>query len=71
MNIKQAVCAPRIHHQWLPENTVYIEPNGISKDIIKNLIGKCEWIRVIDHKSVQKHVPGSKVIEAFNFGLKN
>ena len=42
-----------------------------SKNIIKNLIGKCEWIRVIDHKSFQEHVPGSKVIEAFNFGLKN
>ena len=37
MNIKEAVCAPRIHHQWLPENTIFIEPGGITKDIIKNL----------------------------------
>ena len=37
MDIKDAVCAPRFHHQWLPENTIYIEPNGLSKDIIKNL----------------------------------
>ena len=37
MNIKEAVCAPRIHHQWLPENTIFIEPAGIAKDIIKNL----------------------------------
>ena len=37
MNIKEAVCAPRIHHQWLPENTIFIEPDGIAKDIIKNL----------------------------------
>ena len=37
MNIKEAVCAPRIHHQWLPENTIFIEPDGINKDIIKNL----------------------------------
>ena len=37
MNIKEAVCAPRFHHQWLPENTIYIEPNGMTKDIIKKL----------------------------------
>ena len=56
-----------------PAEVIYVNDNSTdnSKDIIKNLIGKCEWIRVIDHKSVQKHVPGSKVIEAFNFGLKN
>ena len=37
MNIKEAVCAPRVHHQWLPENTIFIEPDGINKDVIKNL----------------------------------
>ena len=37
MNIKEAVCAPRIHHQWLPENTVFIEPNGLSVDIVEDL----------------------------------
>lgn len=56
-----------------PEEVIYVNDNSTdnSKNIIKNLIGKCEWIRVIDHKSFQEHVPGSKVIEAFNFGLKN
>ena len=56
-----------------PAEVIYVNDNSTdnSKNIIKNLIGKCEWIRVIDHKSVQEHVPGSKVIEAFNFGLKN
>ena len=37
MDIKEAVCAPRFHHQWIPENTIYIESNGLSKDIITNL----------------------------------
>ena len=37
MDIKDAVCAPRFHHQWLPENTIYIEPYSLSKDIINNL----------------------------------
>ena len=56
-----------------PAEVIYVNDNSTdnSKNIIKNLIGKCEWIRVIDHTSFQEHVPGSKVIEAFNFGLKN
>ena len=56
-----------------PAEVIYVNDNSTdnSKNIIKNLIGNCEWIRVIDHKSFQEHVPGSKVIEAFNFGLKN
>ena len=56
-----------------PTEVIYVNDNSTdnSKNIIKNLIAKCEWIRVIDHKSFQEHVPGSKVIEAFNFGLKN
>ena len=56
-----------------PAEVIYVNDNSTdnSKNIIKNLIGKCGWIRVIDHKSFQEHVPGSKVIEAFNFGLKN
>ena len=52
MNIKQAVCAPRIHHQWLPENTVYIEPNGISKDIIKNLQSRGHTIKTYGYMGV-------------------
>ena len=56
-----------------PAEVIYVNDNSTdnSKNIIKNLIVKCKWIRVIDHKSFQEHVPGSKVIEAFNFGLKN
>ena len=56
-----------------PAEVIYVNDNSTdnSKNIIKNLLGKCEWIRVIDHKSFKEHVPGSKVIEAFNFGLKN
>jgi gamma-glutamyltranspeptidase/glutathione hydrolase len=36
MNIQQAVDAPRIHHQWLPDE-VFHEPFGLSKDTIKAL----------------------------------
>ncbi|MER9116138.1 gamma-glutamyltransferase [Mesorhizobium sp. M0954] len=38
MNIQEAIDAPRIHHQWLPD-TVYIEPFGLSPDTEKLLTG--------------------------------
>ncbi|HZT60228.1 MAG TPA: gamma-glutamyltransferase, partial [Pyrinomonadaceae bacterium] len=36
MNIQQAVDAPRIHHQWLPDEIVY-EPYGMSADTFRAL----------------------------------
>ena len=36
MNIQQAVDAPRIHHQWLPDELVY-EPYGVSADTFRAL----------------------------------
>ncbi|HEX2962582.1 MAG TPA: gamma-glutamyltransferase [Ignavibacteriales bacterium] len=36
MNIQQAIDAPRIHHQWLPDE-LYYEPFGVSKDTFENL----------------------------------
>ncbi|MCA1632991.1 MAG: gamma-glutamyltransferase [Acidobacteria bacterium] len=36
MNIQQAIDAPRIHHQWLPDEVVY-EPFGMSADTSRSL----------------------------------
>ena len=38
MNIQEAIDAPRIHHQWLPD-TVYVEQDGLSPDTLKLLAG--------------------------------
>lgn len=38
MNIQEAIDAPRIHHQWLPD-TIYVEPFGLSPDTEKLLAG--------------------------------
>ena len=39
MNIQQAIDAPRIHHQWLPDELVY-EPYGLSGDTQKALTAR-------------------------------
>lgn len=36
MNIQQAIDAPRVHHQWLPDEVLY-EPIGMSSDTLKVL----------------------------------
>jgi gamma-glutamyltranspeptidase/glutathione hydrolase len=47
MNIQEAIDAPRIHHQWLPD-TVYIEPFGLSPDTEKLLAGMGYHLDVTD-----------------------
>jgi gamma-glutamyltranspeptidase/glutathione hydrolase len=39
MGMQEAVSKPRFHHQWLPD-VVKLEPNGFSKEIIKDLTQK-------------------------------
>ena len=38
MNIQEAIDAPRVHHQWLPDK-VYMEPNALSPDTRRLLAG--------------------------------
>lgn len=39
MNIQQAIDAPRIHHQWLPDELVF-EPYGLSGDTQRALVAR-------------------------------
>lgn len=39
MDIQESVNAPRIHHQWLPDQIDY-ETFGLTKDVIENLLNK-------------------------------
>ena len=45
MNIQEAIDAPRIHHQWLPDK-VYMEPRALSPDTIKLLTGMGYTVQV-------------------------
>ncbi|ENN87254.1 gamma-glutamyltranspeptidase [Rhizobium freirei PRF 81] len=45
MNIQEAIDAPRIHHQWLPDK-IYMEPHGLSPDTIKMLAGMGYTVQV-------------------------
>ncbi|QDC02242.1 gamma-glutamyltransferase [Mesorhizobium sp. 8] len=38
MDIQEAIDAPRVHHQWLPDK-LYVEPHGLSPDTLKLLAG--------------------------------
>jgi gamma-glutamyltranspeptidase / glutathione hydrolase len=38
MTIQEAIDAPRVHHQWLPD-TVYLEPYALSRDTERTLAG--------------------------------
>jgi gamma-glutamyltranspeptidase / glutathione hydrolase len=43
MNVREAVDAPRLHHQWLPDTTT-IEPGGASDDVLAALRAKGERV---------------------------
>ena len=45
MNIQEAINAPRIHHQWLPEK-VAMEPFALSSDTLKTLVAMGHNVKV-------------------------
>jgi glycosyltransferase involved in cell wall biosynthesis len=45
--------------------------NDKSYSLVKKYVETYDWISEISIKSIQKHLPGEKVIKAFNFGLNN
>lgn len=49
MNLQQALNAPRIHHQWLPD-IVFYEESGISKDVIELLVSKGHKLELYSKK---------------------
>lgn len=50
MNIQEAVDAPRIHHQWFPDEILF-EKRGLSVDVVENL--KAKGHAVVERKGFQ------------------
>jgi gamma-glutamyltranspeptidase/glutathione hydrolase len=49
LNIRDAVDAPRIHHQWLPD-VVRIEADGVPADVVQRLRGMGHVVNVGGHQ---------------------
>ena len=62
-----------INQTTKPKKVIYVNDSSTdeTRNIIKEFSEKHEWIDLIDHESNQEHEPGSKIVKAFNFGLKN
>ncbi|PRX53647.1 glycosyltransferase family 2 protein [Flagellimonas meridianipacifica] len=56
-----------------PNELIIVDDNSSDDtyEIASTLAKSHKWIKVLQHKSLNKHVPGKKVVDAFNFGLKH
>ncbi|MEC3966333.1 glycosyltransferase family 2 protein [Flagellimonas halotolerans] len=58
---------------YLPNEIIVVDDNS-SDDTFKiaqSYAQKYNWIKVLQRNSTDKHVPGKKVIDTFNFGLEH
>ena len=60
-----------VNQSRLPEKLVLVNDHSTDNtgSIMNDFADRYEWIGMIDRKSSADHLPGSKVIEAFNEGL--
>jgi gamma-glutamyltranspeptidase / glutathione hydrolase len=57
MNIQEAVDAPRIHHQWLPDK-VFMEPYALSPDTLKLLSAMGHDVRIDENWTIWGQATG-------------
>ena len=62
-----------INQTFIPKKIIYVDDNSTdsSKNIISKFSKKFDWIDLIQIESTNQHIPGSKIINAFNKGLKS
>lgn len=55
----------------IPKKVVVVNDNSTdyTQKIVEDYVSKFNWISLINFKSSEKHLPGSKIINAFNIGL--
>ncbi|WP_418502180.1 glycosyltransferase family 2 protein [Flagellimonas sp.] len=57
----------------LPDEVIVVDDNSSDNtfEIAQSFAEKFSWITVLKRKSVDEHIPGRKVVDTFNFGLRH
>lgn len=61
-----------VHQTLLPKQLVVVNDNSIdnTQEIVEGFTSKYSWIRLVNSKSSNEHLPGSKIINAFYKGFE-
>jgi len=62
-----------VSQTYLPNEVIVVDDNssdGTFK-IAQSFAKQHDWIKVLQRKSIDEHIPGKKVVDTFNFGLKH
>lgn len=62
-----------VHQTQPPEELIVVDDNSTDAtfELVSGFAKDHPWIKVVQHHSSIEHLPGTKVIEAFNFGLEH
>ena len=62
-----------VHQTHPPEELIVVDDNStdVTFELVSGFAKDHPWIKVVKHQSSIDHLPGAKVIEAFNFGLEH
>ncbi|WP_435623287.1 glycosyltransferase family 2 protein [Flagellimonas sp.] len=62
-----------VHQTHKPNELIIVDDNSgdATYDIALQYAKKFDWIKVIQRKSLDEHIPGKKVVDTFNFGLEH
>ncbi|WP_190809672.1 glycosyltransferase family 2 protein [Flagellimonas sp. S3867] len=57
----------------LPNEVIVVDDNSSDATfkIASDYAKKYDWLKVVQRKSTNEHIPGKKVVDTFNFGLKH
>lgn len=62
-----------VHQTEPPEELIVVDDNSTDHtfELVSGFAKDHPWIKVVKHQSSTEHLPGEKVIRAFNFGLEH
>ena len=62
-----------VHQTHTPDELIIVDDNSsdTTYDIALRYAKKFDWIKAIQRKSSDTHIPGKKVVDTFNFGLQH